>query len=100
MIAGSVPSVHPRVLMFIPHFYPNVGGAERQADLLAATLISRGVVVEFLTPQLEPAWPLKDRTPSGVPIHRIPFLNLNRRFPRIRNVGLGLTTMMLATART
>jgi len=38
-----------RVLMVIRHFYPWVGGAERQAQQLARTLIEKGVEVKIVT---------------------------------------------------
>lgn len=41
----------PKVLMVSNHFYPSIGGLERQALRLANELISRGVDVEVLTPR-------------------------------------------------
>ena len=58
-----------RVLMVISQFYPIVGGAERQAQLLAKHLVAKGVEVRIVT-----GW-WKYGTPSeeiieGVGVHR------------------------------
>lgn len=43
--------MNPKVLMVTNHFYPSIGGLEKQALRLANELISRGVAVEVLTPR-------------------------------------------------
>jgi len=46
-----------KVLMVISQFYPIIGGAERQAQLLAKTLIKEGIRVQVVTGW----WNLKTR---------------------------------------
>src|SRR6266571_6306916 len=43
----------PKVLMVTNHFYPSIGGLERQALRLASELTARGVQVEILTPRYD-----------------------------------------------
>lgn len=86
--------------MYCPLFYPAIGGAERQAELLTASLIAQGIKAEVLTYQHEPTWPLMELLPGGIAVRRIPILDLNRAFPRVRKLGLGLTTKMLTYLRT
>ena len=43
--------------MFCPQFRPVVGGAERQAEKLAAALAEAGCRVTILTPRLDPDSP-------------------------------------------
>ena len=38
-----------RILMVISQFYPMIGGAEKQAQLLAKTLTEDGVTVDIVT---------------------------------------------------
>ena len=42
------------VLFVVDSFFPAMGGAERQALVLAKALRGRGVTVEFVAPHLEP----------------------------------------------
>ena len=95
-----IGAASPRVLMFCPEFSPSVGGAQRQAEILTASLIAQGTVVEVLAYQQERDWPLHEVRPDGIVIHRIRFSNLNRRFPRLRNVGLGLASVALMSIHT
>lgn len=93
-----------RVLMFCPSFHPAVGGAERQADLVAATLLTLGVSVEILTPQTDRRWPLADVSPRGVVVHRYPIPDLCRLAPRLRlgplrTLTIGVRTMREMAAR-
>jgi glycosyltransferase involved in cell wall biosynthesis len=94
---GGVPA---RVLIFCEQFHPVVGGRERQAQLLAATLVSQGTVAEVLTFRSEPEWPATEILPGDVIVRRIPDVDFNRRFPRVRRVGLGLLTVLLRAFRT
>lgn len=86
--------------MFVPQFFPVVGGAERQAELLTATLVSLGVSAEVLTAQLELGWPTFEIRPGNVVVRRIPYFDLNRRCPRARSLGLGQLAMCLNAVRT
>jgi len=38
-----------KVLMVISQFYPMIGGAEKQAQILARKLMERGVTVDIVT---------------------------------------------------
>jgi glycosyltransferase involved in cell wall biosynthesis len=57
-----------RVLMIISQFYPLLGGAELQAQLLASSLIKRGMKVSVLTRKLK-GLP-KYETIEGIPVYR------------------------------
>lgn len=74
------------ILMFIPQFRPCIGGAERQAERLAESLVAAGCRVTVLTPLIDPASPRKEIT-NGVHIERFPLVDLSRRF---RRQGIGL----------
>ncbi len=76
-----------RVLMFCGHFRPVVGGAERQAEILARALLRQGCSVEVLTPRYEAEWPEREDA-DGLAIRRFPLFDVNRRFPRLRGMGL------------
>jgi hypothetical protein len=47
--ANSIESGIMRVLMVISQFHPIIGGAEKQAQLLAKHLIKKGVEVNIVT---------------------------------------------------
>ena len=49
-----------RVVMFCPQFRPVVGGAERQAEKLAAALAKAACRVTILTPLLDPDSPNRE----------------------------------------
>jgi glycosyltransferase involved in cell wall biosynthesis len=68
------------VLMFCPQFRPLVGGAERQAETLAAALAETDCRVTILTPRLDPDSPDIEEA-NGVTIERFPFTDLSRRYP-------------------
>ena len=70
----------PSVLMFCPQFRPLVGGAERQAEKLAAALAEAGCRVTILTPRLDPDSPDMEEA-NGVTIERFPLTDLSRRYP-------------------
>lgn len=70
----------PVIVMFCPQFRPVVGGAERQAEKLAAALVQRGCRVTILTPRIDPDSPDRE-VANGVTIVRFPFTDLARRFP-------------------
>lgn len=55
--------------MVINHFYPSLGGAERQAQRLAAKLKSRGLTVQVVTGE-HPGCPSRD-TIDGVSVYRM-----------------------------
>src|SRR5690349_9198432 len=86
----------PSVLMFLAQFRPGVftfgvplnqnGGAERQAEKLAAVLAATGYRVTILTPRLDPDSPSVEES-NGVTIERFPFKNLSRRCP-VRGVAV------------
>lgn len=58
-----------KVLMVISQFYPIVGGAERQAQLLAQTLAEKGIQVKVVTGWWRFRTPRKEVI-NGVPIFR------------------------------
>ncbi|NTW87562.1 MAG: glycosyltransferase family 4 protein [Desulfobulbaceae bacterium] len=66
--------------MFCPQFRPLVGGAERQAEKLAAALVKSGCRVTILTPRIDPDSPDKESV-DGVTIERFPLINLALRYP-------------------
>ena len=68
------------ILMFCPQFRPMVGGAERQAEKLAAALAEAGCRVTILTPRLDPDSPDREAI-NGVSIERFPLIDLARRYP-------------------
>ena len=70
----------PSVLMFCPQFRPLVGGAERQAEKLAAALVEAGCRVTILTPRLDPGSPDREEA-NGVTIERFRLTDLSRRYP-------------------
>src|SRR5262245_35608712 len=72
--------MNPSVLMFCPQFRPLVGGAERQAEKLAAALVETGCRVTILTPRLDPGSPARDEA-NGVTLERFPLTDLSRRYP-------------------
>ncbi len=74
------------VLMVCPAFRPIVGGAERQAERLSHELISKGVSVTVLTPQLVAGSPILERD-GELTIHRFRLFDLCRKFPRLRGLG-------------
>lgn len=81
-----------RVLMFCSQFRPIIGGAERQAELLARTLLRQGCHVEVLTPRKRPDSPLHEDS-DGLVIHRCEVTDLTARFSRVR--GLGVPNLLL-----
>lgn len=60
------------VLFVVDSYFPAMGGAERQALVLARALREDGVAVEFVCPHLDKQLPLKDSV-EGFPITRIPY---------------------------
>lgn len=58
----------PRILMIISQFYPLLGGAEVQAQLLACGLLKRGMQVFILTREIK-GLP-RHETIEGIPIYR------------------------------
>lgn len=90
-----------RVLMFSPGLRPAViGGAERQAEKLAAALAARGNEVELYTFQLDPESREVEET-DGVRIVRFPFRDPSRRDrppPGIRLWNAPYTAWQVTTA--
>lgn len=82
-----------RVLMFCSQFHPIVGGAERQAERLAAKLRGQGVDVAVVTPQILPDTPLEDEV-RGVPVFRFPLTDLSTVLP-VRVPGIGVPNILL-----
>lgn len=74
------------VLMFCPQFRPLVGGAERQAEKLAAALVDAGCRVTILTPRIDLGSPDTEEA-NGVHIERFPLNDLSRRYP-LRGVAV------------
>lgn len=74
------------VVMFSPQFRPIVGGAERQAEKLAAALVVAGCRVTILTPRLDDC-SAETEMVNGVVIKRFPLYDLSRRYP-IHGVAL------------
>jgi glycosyltransferase involved in cell wall biosynthesis len=68
------------VVMFCPQFRPVVGGAERQAEKLAAALVEAGCRVTIVTPRIDPDSPDRE-TANGVTIERFRLVDLSRRYP-------------------
>ncbi|MFC2078682.1 glycosyltransferase family 4 protein [Candidatus Bipolaricaulota bacterium] len=58
-----------RVCMYIPSFYPVVGGAERQAQMLAGLLVRQHQHAFVLTRRLGEL--LRSEEIDGVPVHRV-----------------------------
>lgn len=85
-----------RVLMFVSQFRPVVGGAERQAELLARTLIGQGCHVEVMTIQQDPSHPRVEDT-DGLRIHRFPVTDLTKRLWRLG--GLGVPNLLVQRAQ-
>lgn len=82
--------------MFCSQFHPLVGGAERQAELLARGLGRVGCRVEVLTPRIDPAWP-EYEVLDGLPVRRFALTDLARRFPGWR--GLGIPNLLVERAQ-
>lgn len=66
------PSTAPlAILMVVPHYYPYLGGLERQAHTLGAALARRGHTVTAYTRRADRALPAIDQQ-DGVRIRRLP----------------------------
>jgi glycosyltransferase involved in cell wall biosynthesis len=65
--------------MFCPQFRPAVGGAERQAEKLAAALVTLGCRVTILTPRVDPSSPILECI-NEVRIERFALFDLSRRY--------------------
>lgn len=85
-----------RVLMFCNQFRPVVGGAERQAELLARTLIGQGCHVEVMTVQQASSHPLVE-VADGLRVHRFHVTDLTRRLRGLR--GLGIPNLLIQRAQ-
>jgi glycosyltransferase involved in cell wall biosynthesis len=88
-VAGEMEAVQnarQSVMLFCSEFRPAIGGAERQAEKLAAALVKAGCRVTVLTPRIDPGSPDREEA-DGVCIERFPFTDLSRRFP-LRGVAL------------
>ena len=68
------------VVMFAPQFRPVVGGAERQAEKLAAALVKAGCRVTIVTPRIDVDSPDTEEV-NGVTIERFQFNDLSRKYP-------------------
>ena len=71
-VARSGEAPRKPVLFVVDSYFPVMGGAERQALVLARALREQGAVVEFVCPHLDKQLPLKDSV-EGFPITRIPY---------------------------
>ena len=74
------------ILMFCPQFRPLVGGAERQAEKLAKTLIAKGIRVKIITPRYS-VDVSEHEYEEGLEIYRFSLFDLNRIFPGLRGIG-------------
>ncbi len=68
------------VLMLCSYFYPEIGGAERQAEKLGRALLKQGCRVEILTPRRSLELPETEDL-SGLIVHRFPLLDVVRHMP-------------------
>lgn len=68
----------PRVIFLINQFYPIIGGAERQAELLARKLTEKGVDITIVTGWWDRSIP-KDEVIARVKVHRcfMPWIKIN-----------------------
>ncbi|MEN8130289.1 MAG: glycosyltransferase family 4 protein [Pseudomonadota bacterium] len=87
------------VLMFCPQFRPLIGGAERQAEKLANTLVAAGCRVTLVTPRIDPNSPAIEES-NGVRIERFPCTDLSRRFtiPGIALINIPVILWQFARA--
>jgi glycosyltransferase involved in cell wall biosynthesis len=67
------------VLMFCSQFRPAVGGAERQAEILASALVRAGCRVVIVTPRIDPDSPEFEEF-DGVRVERFHLNDLSRRY--------------------
>lgn len=67
------------ILFVIDGYYPSLGGAEKQAQLLSNALYKAGHHIHVITPQLDKSKPINE-VMDGIHIERIPF-------PRIKIIG-------------
>lgn len=68
------------LLFIVDGYYPSMGGAEKQVELLTKELSRRGHNVKVYAPHLEKQSPLKEEL-DGVSIERIPY-------PHIKKIGV------------
>jgi len=83
-----------RVLMVISQFYPLIGGAERQAQLLAEALIKKGWTVTIVTGWWIKKSPKKEII-NGVPIHRNFTIGFNSKRKSIRFISIFIYSLTL-----
>ena len=69
---------NPRIYIAICSFYPEIGGAESQALLLARSLCQRGYEVTIITLCRNSAW-LSKETIEGVQVVRVAGMLLEKR---------------------
>jgi glycosyltransferase involved in cell wall biosynthesis len=81
-----------RILMFCGYFRPVIGGAERQAELLARALLRKGLDVEVLTPRRDPSWP-EHEIADGLPIRRFALTDLCLQYRGVP--GLGIPNLLI-----
>lgn len=70
-----------RILFLVDGFFPGIGGAELQAQLLAKTLVARGHQVQIVAPHLLTHLPLEE-VHEGVPLKRITYAHI----PKLANI--------------
>lgn len=76
-----------RVLMYCTQFSPVIGGAERQAEKLGKTLVSRGLQVQIWTPRLDPDSPTNEIR-DGLLVRRFAFTDLSTGILHFPGIGL------------
>lgn len=67
----SSPAVRPRVLLMTETYWPEMGGGERQARLLAGGLVERGYEVTIVTRRSRASLPRREHD-GGVLVLRLP----------------------------
>jgi len=77
-----------RVLFVVDSAFPGAGGAEAQAQKLAAALSKKGAAVEFVSPRILANHAVND-TVGGLPSHRIDY-------PKIRSIGAVILLLKFA----
>jgi glycosyltransferase involved in cell wall biosynthesis len=75
-----------RILIFCAKYYPAVGGAERQAEMLAEAYVAQGATVQVVTQCIDSHSKLIEKK-NGVDIERLRVLDLSEK---IKFPGVGL----------
>jgi len=76
------------ILFVYRHFYPFVGGTEKQGLALASSLLKRGIFARVITSRFERSWPKRENI-GGVEVIRLPN-------PKIKYLGACIFIFSLA----